>query len=120
MQVLWDERSAKMALIALYRPDFLGEDPFLVNVHSITGSWIDVSNPNFTEGDEFLTRSTFEPTFDMLFTPNFRFASGVLLDANGRITIIATERCTSYEGAGPNALPCGPFQDKVDYFILAP
>jgi hypothetical protein len=119
MQVLWDEKAGRMALIALYRPD-AANDPFLVNLHSITGSWIDVGKADFAAGIEFRTRTTFEPTFNVLFSPSFRFASGVLLDANGRITIIATERCTSFEAPGVNAIPCGPAQDKVDYFILAP
>jgi hypothetical protein len=144
VQVIWDEKAAKMALIVLYRPtavdpvftdcDTLIElVPLCQNIHAITGSWIDVSNAAFTQGVEFLTRSDFDWTDNILFTPTFRFASGVLLDENGRITIIGTERCTSYEAiwtTGPlgipippvqvNALPCDPAQDVVDYFILQP
>jgi hypothetical protein len=144
MQVIWDEKTAKMALIALYRP--IAVDPLFTecdtliellplcqNIHAITGSWIDVSNAAFTQGVEFLTRSDFDWTDNILFTPTFRFASGLLLDADGRVTIIGTERCTSYEAVwttGPlgipvpplqvNAVPCEPAQDVVEYFILQP
>ena len=120
MQVLWDEKSQRMALIALYRPDFLDGDPIVVNVHGIKGAWIDVSNPDFAAGTEVLSRENFAPTLNLLFSPTFRFASGVLLDKNGRLTVIATERCTSYEGIGGNPLPCAPLEKEVEYFILAP
>lgn len=144
VQLIWDEKAAKMALIALYRPiavdpvftdcDTLIELlPLCQNIHAITGSWLDVSNTEFTQGIEFLTRSDFDWTDNILFTPTFRFGGALLLDANGRITIIGTERCTSYEAVwttGPlgiplppvqvNALPCEPAQDVVEYFILQP
>jgi hypothetical protein len=133
IQVIWDEKERKMALISLYRPNAVDLVPLCQNIHAITGSWIDVSNPTFSQGAQFLTRSDFDWTDNILFTPTFRFASAVLLDENGRITIIGTERCTSYEAiwtTGPlgipippvqvNALPCEPAQDVVEYFILQP
>jgi hypothetical protein len=68
-------------------------------------------------------RTDFDRTDNVVWDPTFRMGGGVLLGDAGEVSIVAVERCTSFEFHAllqtANILPCDPLQDKVQYFILS-
>lgn len=132
-ELMYDETTKAMYLVALSRPE--GNDIFSLNTHRVDITWLDLQTKcmaqsgsppyecDFTSG--YLGyRAGFDRTLNVLVDPTFRFGAGLLFDeGTGRISVIATERCTSFEFSTTtpvNELPCEEFQDLVDYFILTP
>ncbi|MEM9305601.1 MAG: Ig-like domain-containing protein, partial [Pseudomonadota bacterium] len=141
-QLMFDEDTRNLYAIALYRPgediptedlvdmveDVVTDPDNMISFHQIQvtrldfGSY-DPSGP-FADvrGFDAGGRGDFFPQPGLyIHQPSFRWASGVLLDESGHVSLIAVERCTSFESEFPgdsNQLPCEFFQDEVDYFII--
>ena len=118
MQLMYDDTTQELYLIALYRPE--ADSNLLESSHAVRVSRLNLQTMT---GTQVAFRDNFDITFGLLSTPSFRWGAGLLLDnTTGRVSLVATERCTSFEYTffnPSNPFPCDPSQDKVDYFILS-
>jgi hypothetical protein len=118
MQLAYDETSSSMYILAMDRPE--GDNPLYQNTHQINATRVNFSEPD-SEGEDAGMRNDFDRTDNVLFKPTFRMGAGLLIAAaDGEVSIVAVERCTSWQfdiKQLENPLPCED-NDKVEYFIL--
>ena len=105
-QLVYDDATRQMYLVTLSRVE--GSDAVLQNTHRIDIASLDLRT--FTSAYRG-QRTDFDRTDNVVLDPSFRMGSGIFLSAAGQVSIIATERCTSFQ--------FDPVQDKVEYFILS-
>lgn len=137
-QLMFDETERELFVVALYRPgvDLLTDEGVIIDItdprHYTSTHRMDITRINFGAYDPRTfadvtgvhrgSRQDFVPQRDLyIHQPTFRWASGVLLNPDGSIGVMAVERCTSFQSEFPgdvNHLPCELHQDLVDYFIL--
>jgi len=113
MQLMYDDTTSSMLLVALSRPD---EDNIAIqNIHRLDVSYLDLDALTSSYAG---FRDDFNTTDNIFADPTFRFGAGMLLNQDtGRLSLIGTERCIPSE-SGASPAPCIPFQNEVDYFII--